>query len=186
MVLSFPLKAMRRLRAARPQRAYPGERTGDSAEEHGVGKGSRNLRHCTHARLTLMSHTHALPLWQRTRACVSGVILSLSRAHGGGVDGRTDEEFGRHCAPLVVRKLRTCAPHSCLLHGVHALCDDHRRPLFFLYTLYPNAGPLFLMFWRHGHFKGAKRNMLKKQNDLLPEIVFFNPARAFFASVHAR
>jgi hypothetical protein len=80
MVLSFPLKAMRRLRAARPQRAYPGERTGDSAEEHGVGKGSRNLRHCTHARLTLMSHTHALPLWQRTRACVSGVILSLSRA----------------------------------------------------------------------------------------------------------
>jgi hypothetical protein len=80
MVLSFPFKAMRRLRAARPERAYTGERTGDSAEEHGVGKGSRNLRHCTQARLTLMSHTHALPVWQRTRACWSGVVLSLLRA----------------------------------------------------------------------------------------------------------
>ena len=126
--------------------AHARARTGNPAEEHGVGHGAREHRHwiCTHARAHTHMHTHTTRdsrhATRDTRHDITSGAASAPRPRppralrdGGG--GRTDKGVGRYRAPLVARQLRARAAHARLLRGVlagghhHAEAFDSPRTL---------------------------------------------------------
>ena len=145
--------------------AHARARTGNPAEEHGVGHGAREHRHwiCTHARAHTHMHTHTTRdsrhATRDTRHDITSGAASAPRPRppralrdGGG--GRTDKGVGRYRAPLVARQLRARAAHARLLRDVLAGGHHHAERSLRFHTNF--KGVAAEPFTRTSNFKGVQ------------------------------